>query len=100
MWPAGAGAPYNGQYEGGYASNWTSPGGKYSNGVSATKPHYISVDPKLNLDTPTHFPSNLSRPMAVSTYIHVVMVCVTQFVVQAPFRIQSLGAILPLPATP
>ena len=56
--PAGAGAPYNGQYEGGYASNGTPPGGKYSNGVSATKPHYIAVDPKLNSYTPTHLPSN------------------------------------------
>ena len=38
--------------------------------------------------------------MAVSTYIHAVMVRVTKFVVQALFKIQSLGAILPLPATP
>lgn len=60
MRPAGAGAPYNGQYEGGYTPNGTpsSPGGKYSNGVSATKPHYAAVDPQLNSYTPTHLPSN------------------------------------------
>lgn len=57
--PAGAGAPYNGQYEVGYPLNGaSSPGGKNSNGVSVTKPHYVSVDPKLNTYTPTHLPSN------------------------------------------